>query len=80
MHPEAHLTSGLYYCRFVCFWCMCCLVMVNSTQARETWEEGTPIEELHPLDCPVVKPLGALFKSLADEGGHTPLWEGRHHP
>lgn len=31
----------------------CWLVFVNLIQTRDTWEEGTSVEELAPLDEPV---------------------------
>lgn len=65
---QAHLTTGwLYYYTFVCFWCM--YYLVNLTQTREAWEEGSIIT----LTCGYVS--GAYFKSLIDEGGLIPPWE-----
>lgn len=52
---------------------VCCLILVNMTQTRITWEEKTLTEELPPSDWPAGKSEGS-FMTNNNVGGPSPLW------
>ena len=53
--------------------CLCCLVLLNKTQARLAQEEGTLVEEWLLSDWPAVC-LWALSLLMIGIGRPSPLW------